>query len=82
MRGHQDINQTGMYEWHDAAVERCNYLLITHICCSDMSVLNFPSLQTIFLPLIGLVDPATLKPGDLIGVNKDSFLVLDTLPTE
>lgn len=32
--------------------------------------------------MIGLVDPATLKPGDLIGVNKDSFLILDTLPTE
>ena len=38
--------------------------------------------QTIFLPLIGLVDPETLKPGDLIGVNKDSYLVLDTLPAE
>ncbi|CAJ0752260.1 10109_t:CDS:2 [Entrophospora sp. SA101] len=37
---------------------------------------------TIFLPLIGLVDPATIKPGDLIGVNKDSYLVLDTLPAE
>jgi hypothetical protein len=32
--------------------------------------------------LIGLVDPETLKPGDLIGVNKDSYLVLDTLPAE
>lgn len=32
--------------------------------------------------MIGLVDPATLKPGDLIGVNKDSYLVLETLPVE
>ncbi|KAG0158861.1 hypothetical protein PDIDSM_6381 [Penicillium digitatum] len=31
-----------------------------------------------FLPLIGLVDHETLKPGDLIGVNKDSYLILDT----
>ena len=38
--------------------------------------------QTIFLPLIGLVDHTSLKPGDLIGVNKDSYLVLDTLPAE
>ena len=28
------------------------------------------------------VDIETLKPGDLIGVNKDSYLVLDTLPPE
>jgi 26S proteasome regulatory subunit T5 len=38
--------------------------------------------QTIFLPVIGLVDPDKLKPGDLVGVNKDSFLILDTLPSE
>lgn len=38
--------------------------------------------QTIFLPVVGLVDPAQLKPGDLIGVNKDSYLILDTLPPE
>ena len=38
--------------------------------------------QTVFLPLIGLVKPEDLKPGDLIGVNKDSYLILDTLPPE
>ena len=38
--------------------------------------------QTIFLPVVGLVDATTLKPGDLVGVNKDSYLVLDTLPAE
>ena len=32
--------------------------------------------------MIGLVPAAQLKPGDLIGVNKDSYLVLDTLPAE
>ena len=32
--------------------------------------------------MIGLVDPEKLKPADLIGVNKDSYLVLDTLPAE
>lgn len=38
--------------------------------------------QTVFLPVVGLVDPETLKPGDLVGVNKDSYLILDTLPPE
>ncbi|KAG6408653.1 hypothetical protein SASPL_131671 [Salvia splendens] len=38
--------------------------------------------ETIFLPVVGLVDPDTLKPGDLVGVNKDSYLILDTLPSE
>lgn len=37
---------------------------------------------TSFLPMAGLVDVNTLKPGDLVGVNKDSFLVLDMLPSE
>lgn len=38
--------------------------------------------QTIFLPVIGLVDAKDLTPNDLVGVNKDSYLVLDKLPTE
>jgi 26S proteasome regulatory subunit T5 len=38
--------------------------------------------QTIFLPVVGLVEPSALKPGDLVGVNKDSYLILDTLPAE
>merc|ERR1719484_160114 len=38
--------------------------------------------QTIFLPVIGLVDAEDLKPSDLVGVNKDSYLVLDKLPAE
>ena len=39
-------------------------------------------MKTIFLPLVGLVEPSELKPGDLIGVNKDSYLILDKLPPE
>ena len=46
------------------------------------AVIKTSTRQTIFLPIIGLVDPATLKPGDLLGLNKDSYLVLDTLPAE
>jgi len=46
------------------------------------AVIKTSTRQTIFLPLIGLVPPESLKPGDLIGVNKDSYLVLDKLPAE
>ena len=46
------------------------------------AVIKTSTRQTVFLPLIGLVDHDKLKPGDLIGVNKDSYLVLDTLPAE
>ncbi|KAI5295692.1 26S proteasome regulatory subunit 6A [Ascosphaera acerosa] len=46
------------------------------------AVVKTSTRQTIFLPLIGLVDHEKLRPGDLIGMNKDSYLVLDTLPAE
>ncbi|KAH3674407.1 hypothetical protein WICMUC_003244 [Wickerhamomyces mucosus] len=46
------------------------------------AVVKTSTRQTVFLPLVGLVDPETLKPNDLVGVNKDSYLVLDTLPAE
>ncbi len=45
-------------------------------------VLKTTTRQTIFLPVVGLVDANSLKPGDLVGVNKDSYLILDTLPAE
>lgn len=38
--------------------------------------------NTIFLPIIGLVEAKDLKPGELVGVNKDSYLVLEKLPNE
>uniref|UniRef100_A0A1A9ZIZ9 Proteasomal ATPase second OB domain-containing protein n=1 Tax=Glossina pallidipes TaxID=7398 RepID=A0A1A9ZIZ9_GLOPL len=38
--------------------------------------------QAYFLPVIGLVDAEKLKPGDLVGVNKDSYSVLETLSAE
>ncbi|KFB44110.1 26S proteasome regulatory subunit 6A-B-like [Anopheles ziemanni] len=46
------------------------------------AVIKTSTRQTYFLPVIGLVDSETLKPGDLVGVNKDSYLILDTLPAE
>jgi hypothetical protein len=45
-------------------------------------VLKTSTRQTIFLPVIGLVAADELKPGDLVGVNKDSYLILEALPTE
>jgi len=45
-------------------------------------VIKTSTRQTVFLPVVGLVDPKKLKPGDLVGVNKDSYLILDTLPAE
>lgn len=45
-------------------------------------VLKTSTRQTVFLPVAGLVDPNTLRPGDLVGVNKDSYLILDMLPAE
>lgn len=46
------------------------------------AVIKTTTRQTVFLPLIGLVDPAKLKPNDLVGVQKESYLILDTLPAE
>eukprot|EP00056_Hartaetosiga_gracilis_P016070 m.3710 g.3710 ORF g.3710 m.3710 type:complete len:423 (-) comp3716_c0_seq1:89-1357(-) len=46
------------------------------------AVIKTSSRQTIFLPNVGLLEPETLTPGDLIGVNKDSYLMLDKLPPE
>jgi 26S proteasome regulatory subunit T5 len=47
---------------------------------SKCAVIKTSTRQTVFLPIIGLVPHAELRPGDLIGVNKDSYLVLDKLP--
>ncbi|KAJ7581177.1 26S proteasome subunit P45 [Mycena floridula] len=46
------------------------------------AVIKTSTRQTVFLPMIGLVPPEMLKPSDLVGVNKDSYLVLDLLPAE
>jgi 26S proteasome regulatory subunit T5 len=46
------------------------------------AVIKTSTRQTYFLPVIGLVDVETLKPGELVGVNKDSYLILENLPPE
>mmetsp|Transcript_2905 Transcript_2905/g.5506 ORF Transcript_2905/g.5506 Transcript_2905/m.5506 type:complete len:442 (-) Transcript_2905:1537-2862(-) len=45
-------------------------------------VIKTSTRQTIFLPVIGLVAADELKPGDLVGTNKDSYLILEKLPAE
>ncbi|KEG09651.1 putative proteasome regulatory ATPase subunit 2 [Trypanosoma grayi] len=45
-------------------------------------VIKTTTRQTVFLPVVGLVDANKLEPQDLVGVNKDTYLVLDTLPPE
>ena len=47
-------------------------------CC----VLKTSTRQTIFLPVPGLVETEKLKPADIVGVNKDSYLILEALPDE
>lgn len=46
------------------------------------AVIKTSTRQTVYLPMIGLVSPDELRPGDLIGCNKDSYLILDKLPAE
>jgi len=46
------------------------------------AVIKTSTRQTVFLPVIGLVSSDKLKPGQLVGTNKDSYLVLEMLPAE
>ena len=46
------------------------------------AVIKTSTRQTIYLPVPGLVDTKELKPTDIIGVNKDSYLILEKLPNE
>ena len=38
--------------------------------------------QTMFLPVIGFLEPEELKPLELVGVNKDTYLIYEKLPAE
>jgi 26S proteasome regulatory subunit T5 len=38
--------------------------------------------HTIYLPVIGMVEPEELKPGELIAINKESYIVYEKLPPE
>lgn len=45
-------------------------------------VIRTSTRQTIYLPVPGLVDTKELTPGELVGTNKDSYLILEKLPAE
>lgn len=38
--------------------------------------------HTVYLPVPGMVEAEDLKPGELIAVNKESFIVYEKLPPE
>ncbi len=45
-------------------------------------VLKTTTRQHIFLPVIGLVDPDDVQPSDMVGINKDTHLILEKLPND
>jgi len=45
-------------------------------------VIRTSTRQTIYLPVPGLIDTQELVPGELVGTNKDSYLILEKLPAE
>jgi len=45
-------------------------------------VIKTTARHTIYLPVLGMVEPEDLKPGDLIAVNKESFIIYEKLPTD
>ena len=54
----------------------------TEVTESKGVVVKTSTRQTIFLPIPGLLRAHELKPGELVGVNKDSYIILEKLPAE
>jgi 26S proteasome regulatory subunit T5 len=46
------------------------------------AVVKTSTRQTVFLPIPGLLRAEELKPGELVGTNKDSYIILEKLPAE
>jgi 26S proteasome regulatory subunit T5 len=46
------------------------------------AVVKTSTRQTVFLPIPGLIRAHELTPGELVGTNKDSYIILEKLPTE
>ena len=46
------------------------------------AIIKTSTRNTIFLPVIGFIEPEELKPLELVGVNKDTFLIYEKLPPE
>ncbi|QHS76222.1 proteasome regulatory particle base subunit RPT5 [Saccharomyces paradoxus] len=76
-----DMNEIEDKENNESTTQGGNVNL-DNTAVGKAAVVKTSSRQTVFLPMVGLVDPDKLKPNDLVGVNKDSYLILDTLPSE
>ena len=46
------------------------------------AIIKTTTRSTIFLPVIGFIEPEDLKPLELVGVNKDTYLIYEKLPNE
>ena len=46
------------------------------------AIIKTSTRSTIFLPVIGFLEPEELKPMELVGVNKDTYLIYEKLPAE
>lgn len=38
--------------------------------------------DTVYLPVLGMIEPEDVKPGDLIAVNKESYIIYEKLPAD
>lgn len=45
-------------------------------------VIKTTTRYTIYLPMPGFIEPEELKPNEIVGVNKDSYILLEKLPPE
>lgn len=45
-------------------------------------VIKTTARQTIYLPVLGMIEAEDVKPGDLIAVNRESFIVYEKLPPD
>ena len=45
-------------------------------------VIKTSARQTIYLPVLGMIEPQDVKPGDLIAVNKESYIIYEKLPAD
>lgn len=45
-------------------------------------VIKTTARHTIYLPVLGMVEPEDVRPGDLIAVNKESFIIYEKLPAD
>lgn len=54
----------------------------TQVQTKKAIVIKTTARHTIYLPVLGMVEPEDVKPGDLIAVNKESFIIYEKLPPD